>query len=546
MKCQKRTHAGRFSNLPAFRLPSSVLPISVLVVFWGLLLVVPAANAQTAPDTQSQVQLLIQQLGQTDFDQRESAEQQLIEMGAPAADFLIKELINDCKPDLCSRIKRILHGCLERCEKEEDFFKVLAVLRIRYEISEQQIRSLLVRWTFQQRADIVAQWRRLGAVVFDPLEGGANANLLGNLEGRFLNELAQARGNLIQIEILRSKQKASTGRAQSKVNRSEPENRTTAERLKLVLTGSVEQNKKLVTNFKSGADGFIKSLATMRQEPVTVTIGADWRGGDSVFDFAKSKAVLPIGSFELQKKVVDDSLLLVLKDHPVRAVTLSECSIAADIKEALPTTVSALSIMGPANLPETLKVISGSNLSLDRIRLVETKFGKQEALALKDLQKLTSLELTKINIGKDGFEGLLPILQLNRLTLDRCKFPTAEFIEYRAKKKGEVVVNFTAKAFLGVSSNQFRGLRRGNLAPPQQPEDDCIVTEVVPGEAAERAGMKPGDEILRIGGQKLETFDDLRIVIAQFDVGEEVTIQILRDGKEQTLTATLGAHADKR
>ena len=546
MKCQKRTHAGRFSNLPACRLPASVLPISVLVVFLGILLVVPVVNAQTAPDTQSQVQLLIQQLGQTDFDQRESAEQQLIEMGAPAADFLIKELINDCKPDLCSRIKRILHGCLERCEKAEDFFKVLAVLRIRYEISEQQIRSLLVRWTFQQRADIVAQWRRLGAVVFDPLEGGANANLLGNLEGRFLNELAQARGNLIQIEILRSKQKASTGRAQSKVDRSEPENRTTAERLKLVLTGSVEQNKKLVTNFKSGADGFIKSLATMRQEPVTVTIGADWRGGDSVFDFAKSKAVLPIGSFELQKKVVDDSLLLVLKDHPVRAVTLSECSIAADIKEALPTTVSALSIMGPANLPETLKVISGSNLSLDRIRLVETKFGKQEALALKDLQKLTSLELTKINIGKDGFEGLLPILQLNRLTLDRCKFPTAEFIEYRAKKKGEVVVNFTAKAFLGVSSNQFRGLRRGNLAPPQQPEDDCIVTEVVPGEAAERAGMKPGDEILRIGGQKLETFDDLRIVIAQFDVGEEVTIQILRDGKEQTLTATLGAHADKR
>ena len=52
--------------------------------------------------------------------------------------------------------------------------------------------------------------------------------------------------------------------------------------------------------------------------------------------------------------------------------------------------------------------------------------------------------------------------------------------------------------------------------------------------------MKQGDEVLSVGGQDVTSFDELRIAIAQCEIGEEVPIVIRRDGKEETLKATMG------
>lgn len=64
-----------------------------------------------------------------------------------------------------------------------------------------------------------------------------------------------------------------------------------------------------------------------------------------------------------------------------------------------------------------------------------------------------------------------------------------------------------------------------------------VVGSVVPGSAAEAAGIQPGDEIVSVDGRKVETFNDLSQII-MLSAGESLTIKVARKGQEVTLTAT--------
>jgi putative serine protease PepD len=62
----------------------------------------------------------------------------------------------------------------------------------------------------------------------------------------------------------------------------------------------------------------------------------------------------------------------------------------------------------------------------------------------------------------------------------------------------------------------------------------------VSGAAAE-AGVQPGDVITHISGVPIASFEDLAIEIDRHEVGDEVTLTIIRGGSEVELTATLQA-----
>lgn len=67
-----------------------------------------------------------------------------------------------------------------------------------------------------------------------------------------------------------------------------------------------------------------------------------------------------------------------------------------------------------------------------------------------------------------------------------------------------------------------------------------LVSDVSSGGAAEKAGIKRGDIITAINGEKTEDSNILRNRVAQSTPGTEVTLTVLRDGKEQEFKATLG------
>ncbi|MFC0774614.1 PDZ domain-containing protein [Terrimonas alba] len=81
------------------------------------------------------------------------------------------------------------------------------------------------------------------------------------------------------------------------------------------------------------------------------------------------------------------------------------------------------------------------------------------------------------------------------------------------------------KAMLGVST--------------EQADKGAQVENVTEGSAAEKAGLKKGDVIIKIGDSKIESPDDLSKAIKARKPGDKVVVTFLRDKKEQTVTAEL-------
>lgn len=67
-----------------------------------------------------------------------------------------------------------------------------------------------------------------------------------------------------------------------------------------------------------------------------------------------------------------------------------------------------------------------------------------------------------------------------------------------------------------------------------------IISSVQPGSAAEKAGIRGGDIIVAINGEAIEDRNVLRNKVAGTLPGSEVKIRVLRDGREEEMTAVLG------
>ena len=60
----------------------------------------------------------------------------------------------------------------------------------------------------------------------------------------------------------------------------------------------------------------------------------------------------------------------------------------------------------------------------------------------------------------------------------------------------------------------------------------ALISQVVPGGPADKAGLEQGDVIVKFDGQKINDSKDLPRIVAATPVGKTVTVKLLRDGKE--------------
>jgi serine protease Do len=117
-------------------------------------------------------------------------------------------------------------------------------------------------------------------------------------------------------------------------------------------------------------------------------------------------------------------------------------------------------------------------------------------------------------------------------------------IEVAARIKDEILSTGKVQhAKLGVSVQDVnQGFADSfKLASP----DGALVFNVERGSAADRAGLKPGDVIRKINGQPIVQSGDLSAEVSIAKPGEKVNLDVWRNGKDVSLTATLGNASDK-
>jgi serine protease Do len=117
-------------------------------------------------------------------------------------------------------------------------------------------------------------------------------------------------------------------------------------------------------------------------------------------------------------------------------------------------------------------------------------------------------------------------------------------IDVATKIKDQIVsTGKVAHAKLGVSVQEVnQGFADSfNLATPE----GALVANVEPGGPADKLGLKPGDVIRKVNGQKIVASADLPAIVGLAMPGDKVNLEVWRQGKSIELNGKLGNAADK-
>lgn len=70
-------------------------------------------------------------------------------------------------------------------------------------------------------------------------------------------------------------------------------------------------------------------------------------------------------------------------------------------------------------------------------------------------------------------------------------------------------------------------------------KEGVLVEEVEKESPAEKAGLKAGDVLLRVGSRTVSDIDDLRKALRKHESGEKVEVEVLRKGSKKTMTVEI-------
>ena len=117
-----------------------------------------------------------------------------------------------------------------------------------------------------------------------------------------------------------------------------------------------------------------------------------------------------------------------------------------------------------------------------------------------------------------------------RVLVDLAGAPRPAYVSLPPPGRGErPAAGASGEAFLGVE------------ADGRSESDGVPLRSVVPGSAAERAGLRDGDVLVRIGDIPVNSFEELRALLRLKQSGETVRIVFVRAGEDRATSATLDA-----
>ena len=510
----------------------------------------------------------IELLDSPNFTQRQSATQRIINEGASVLPILSARFF-ESSPETNYRIRKALEGIAAGGD-EETFLKSTAILLTLYSNGNarifQQIEDIKIYWQTQRTEMAIAALKRTGAEVVQQKGYSPQIN-----------------GRAVEIRSFRSNQ--TTGSQQIKTVK-----RTVAQQKKMVqsiLSSDAESNRDLIFGMMPEKTRVKQALAigiTTQNLPhlagTTIKFPKTWASNtrvedafaelrqidDRLFvqfaDVALSKtqwesfasienvATLSLTAGEKTDELPSElpeslqSLTLVgfeigsdfadlLERCPaLQQLQLNNCEFSERVAKKIDSVNSIKSIVCQF---EKFKVDANLLLAMSKfsdmraVYFSEVDFGDEALANLRRLSNVSILHVSEMPATSQFFEGVAAMARLNSIQFKGCKLDIPAY--KRLAKFQRVRMNFEAQAFLGIQGSGV--VNAGQLG------SDTMVSLVIPDSAADVGGIKAGDFINKIDGEQVIDFNDVRLHITQYAAGDEVAIEVIRDGKPKALTVTL-------
>ncbi|MDQ7783539.1 MAG: DegQ family serine endoprotease [Desulfomonilaceae bacterium] len=135
---------------------------------------------------------------------------------------------------------------------------------------------------------------------------------------------------------------------------------------------------------------------------------------------------------------------------------------------------------------------------------------------------------TAIATRTGGYQGIGFAIPVNS-----AKLIMEDLMEHGQVKRGLLGVNIQ-------SLDEYQAKYYG-----RQDTDGALVSQVVPGSPAEKAGVKDGDIIIEFNGKSVDGAPELKNIVGRVKPGTESTLTIIRDKKPIKVTVKVGERTPK-
>lgn len=160
----------------------------------------------------------------------------------------------------------------------------------------------------------------------------------------------------------------------------------------------------------------------------------------------------------------------------------------------------------------------GNVIGLVSAKLSEPSYISSIQIYEKTMNKTITIPSREIEIPSSGVSLALPA--------NKIKAIADEIIKHGNVKRG----------YLGIYPVDLND----ELSEEYNTKTGVLVSEVVTGSPAEKAGLTNGDVILEFGGTKVNNSTHIRQLIESKLAGDKVMLKVVRDGTRRDMTAVLG------
>jgi C-terminal processing protease CtpA/Prc len=107
-----------------------------------------------------------------------------------------------------------------------------------------------------------------------------------------------------------------------------------------------------------------------------------------------------------------------------------------------------------------------------------------------------------------------------------------------------IVIGDDGSSWLGVETHEVTADKAKELK--LSAERGVVLGKIVPDSPAAKAGLKENDVVTEINGQRVEGAAQFRRMIREIPAGRSIQLTVWRDGRSQTVSATLGKSEERR